>query len=876
MMKNQLLHQSVSIIIQLHQELKANSTISSQLAQTLIDTAQQIERVQKQEQQQFKYVDYSKDESVQKTIKNKRTSSQIIVKVQSPQCKEIFSRECLQELILPYLNLKDLISFRCVNSVIQESIKQYVKQYLVKEEKSLAHHLFSSYYLASLKDYLYSFLPKVKWLEFDHIQAKKNISKYYRDFEILKKVRSIPQQYEQIFDVLLLIFQGQRKVNISSFEQFKKLNLKQSLKYENIIQNIDLFNRIDEKVAKKFSIELHNTILLCQSLISLYYLENIFTIGSSASSEQHQFNQISYYYKYHSDLINFWKKVTHQDQKFQLFLNFSTNKVNLESQNLSDSKCYTDRINILILCLSYCDDNSLLKFRLINKQFKIECELQLEDRLVFSIQAFEFAKLYQNRQLQCSKHLQNELGFFNPLFDMAYTFLIDKHQELVQFNNFEYIKQCDDEFTFYINTAYTQLHNLNNLRSVLAQKQLLRITKTNLNPFNKKKQSIQLAAHALQNLSTLVQNNPKISYNFQILYPLYLYLKLFIIIQHTILPTQFDSNETVVYLYNECIKYLNILFKLGKLSTLNMRNIINQSLEYFDQNQKQEIAQRLNQQFFQVYTNFKSSLDSREKTLEILTEITAIFESMNIFLIEKITEYDFLQFDSIFTTKILNYLTYTDLINFACTSSQSKKLYITHLQLRIENEANIIRTFEKSNKQSLQSIQKLRPKLGLQKDKAVQLVQQFTISDLSELKAFNHPTQAFEIFCRPLLILFDLQQKSNTNYWTTLKSFLLQQNSWSQISDFPPETLSRQKVNQIKQILKSPKFDLVVLAKLSSPLLKFINWLQGILILHSYLRQYCLGDKEENLSEEQQQLFTVLDIKQCILYKAMRYINQNK
>ncbi|CAD8087667.1 unnamed protein product [Paramecium sonneborni] len=875
-MKNQLLHQSVSIIIQLHQELKANSAVSSSLAQTLIDTASQIEKLQKQEQSQFKYVDYSKDESVQKTIKNKRTSSQIITKVQTPQCKEIFSRECLQELILPYLNLKDLISFRGVNSIIQEAIKQYVKQYLVKEEKSLAHHLFSSYYLSSLKDYLYSFLPKAKWFEFDHIQAKKNIQKYYKDFEVLKKVRSIPQQYENIFEVLLLIFQGQRKTNTSYFEQFKKINIKQSLKYENIIQNIDQFNGIDEKIAKKFSIELHNTIILCQSLISLYYLENIFTIGSAAQSEHHQFNQISYYYKYHSDLINFWKKVIHQDQKFQLFLNFSTNKISLETQSLSDSKFYQNRISILVLCLTYCDDNTLLQSRLINKQFKIESELLLEDRLIFSIQAFEFSKLYQNRQLQRDKQYQSELGFFNPLFDMAFTLLIDKHQELVQFNNFEYIKQCDDEFTFYVNTAYSQLHGLNNLRSILAKKQLLRITKTHLNPFNKTKQSIQLAAHALQNLSTLVQNNPKISYNFQILYPLYLYLKLFIIIQQTILPTQFDSNETVVYLYHECLKYLNILFKMGKLTTSNMRNIINKSLEYFDQNQKQEIAQRLNQQFFQVYSNFKSSLDSRERTLEILTEITAIFESMNIFLIEKSPERDYFQYDSIFTTKILNYITYSDLINFACTSSQSKKLYLTHLQIRIENEANIIRNFEKQNKQSLLSIQNLRPKLGLQKDKAVQLVQQFTINDFSELKAFNHPTQAFEIYCRPLLILFDLLYKSNSNNWVILKSFLLQQNAWSQIQDFSPETLSRHKVNLIKQILKSPKFDLIALAKLSSPLLKFINWLQGILILHSYLRQYCLGDKEDNLSEEQQQLFIVLDIKQCILYKAIRYLSKNK
>lgn len=41
------------------------------------------------------------------------------------------------------------------------------------------------------------------------------------------------------------------------------------------------------------------------------------------------------------------------------------------------------------------------------------------------------------------------------------------------------------------------------------------------------------------------------------------------------MPQHYDANETITFLHHECLKLLHILFTLNKLSSDEMRNIIN-------------------------------------------------------------------------------------------------------------------------------------------------------------------------------------------------------------------------------------------------------------------------------------------------------------
>lgn len=54
-------------------------------------------------------------------------------------------------------------------------------------------------------------MPKDEWIIYDQLQAKEIIRKYIKDLEYLKKLRTAPEQYDEYFKPLVMLFNGKQK-----------------------------------------------------------------------------------------------------------------------------------------------------------------------------------------------------------------------------------------------------------------------------------------------------------------------------------------------------------------------------------------------------------------------------------------------------------------------------------------------------------------------------------------------------------------------------------------------------------------------------------------------------------------------------------------
>lgn len=100
------------------------------------------------------------------------------------------------------------------------------------------------------------------------------------------------------------------------------------------------------------------------------------------------------------------------------------------------------------------------------------------------------------------------------------------------------------------------------------------------------------------------------------------------------------------------------------------------------------------------------------------------------------------------------------------------------------------------------------------KAKAIALLNSFTQSDLSNLRRIKTYTKAYELYCSPLVILFDQKParkatadgKIHVSYWKSAFKIFQDPQFMNKLREFKLESISQSKFEEIERFIRDEKF----------------------------------------------------------------------
>jgi len=251
---------------------------------------------------------------------------------------------------------------------------------------------------------------------------------------------------------------------------------------------------------------------------------------------------------------------------------------------------------------------------------------------------------------------------------------------------------------------------------------------------------------------------------------------------------------------------------------------------------------------------------------------------------------DFRNLDLLIIKHILDYLPLEDIDAFSKLNRDCNQIYKIYIILRIPDETNRIKLLEQENNELIQVIQQKREdfynnyEIPLpDKERAISLLTDISSKHVTELKSLKNRSELLDTCAIPFIILLEEQllakkvdvKSSKISSWTKFFKLLITGDFFKTISEFQVEILPYKKMRGLEKFFEDKIVDLNDVYKYSVPLSKLMNWLQGLVEIHKYIRKFYVSVLDDEILDEDERGFSrYMDKLQLRSYLIIRSIEK--
>eukprot|EP01022_Parablepharisma_sp_SALTPOND_P008132 TRINITY_DN135258_c1_g1_i1.p1 TRINITY_DN135258_c1_g1~~TRINITY_DN135258_c1_g1_i1.p1 ORF type:complete len:1171 (-),score=124.18 TRINITY_DN135258_c1_g1_i1:698-4153(-) len=153
--------------------------------------------------------------------------------------------------------------------------------------------------------------------------------------------------------------------------------------------------------------------------------------------------------------------------------------------------------------------------------------------------------------------------------------------------------------------------------------------------------------------------------------------------------------------------------------------------------------------------------------------------------------------------------------------------------------------------------------------------------DITNLKAVKKPSEGYEFFIAPFVILMgkgpEVKRYANNtkeiSYWRSAQKIWCELNLYQKIKEFPMELISVGTFKKMQEYIADSRYNVEDATKLNPSLGKFVSWILGVYEFHQYLRKYCEREMDpEILDEGELRFLHEMDARMYNNFKIFKYV----